>query len=342
MSKPKNFDDWPPEKQEEWLAKTREIRRRSEKKRRKENPQYFATKWRAFYSKNSEILKQKASVRRARNPDQARSIGKKSYKKRYSDDPSPFLKKNKESRRKRYEKNPESEKKKSRTKMRQYRTEDKALALQSFIKSLSNHPTKNNTMTAEMTLPQESQSQLIDQLIHHLRKGSEQFIAAGRILVRMVEANPRVYDEITAQHPSLSPRLLQRLENIGRGTLHPELLIVAVPGLDRLGKLPLDMQERYLHETVPLVVETEGGTDILQVKLGEVTRAQTAQLFDGNRLRTVSEQKIWLVDQRAATARKVNRTPAPYRISKGKAIIGGMPFTAAELEAIAQELRKRK
>jgi hypothetical protein len=190
-----------------------------------------------------------------------------------------------------------------------------------------------------MTTTLTSQQAKIETFIQHFRRGVEEWIAAGEILVEMVEEDPYVYDYIINQCPTLNAGILGRFEQMGRKTLHPQLLLTASPGFAKLQKLPYSMQERYVTEPVPMIVHTEAGTDVLLVKAKDMTKEQAAQVFAPGRVRTEGEQKAWLVQQRSEKAiRNEETVKTPWKIRGHKVIINGVEFTRKEIAGILAQM----
>ena len=183
------------------------------------------------------------------------------------------------------------------------------------------------------------QQDKIATFIEHFRRGVEEWISAGEILVEMVEEDPYVYDYIIQQCPQLNAGILGRFEQMGRKTLHPQLLLTASPGFAKLQKLPFSLQERYIEEPVPVIVHTEQGTDVLLVKAKDMTKEQANQVFATGRIRTEGEQKAFLVQQESRRAAdKKEAVDRPWRIRGHKAIINGVEFTRKELYAILSQM----
>lgn len=190
-----------------------------------------------------------------------------------------------------------------------------------------------------MTTTLTEQKAQIETFIHHFRRGVEEWITAGEILVQMVEQDPYVYDYIIQQCPQINAGILGRFEQMGRKTLHPQLLLTASPGFAKLQRLPFSMQERYIEEPVPVIVHTEDGTDVLLVKAKDMTKEQAAQVFAPGRVRTEGEQKAYLVQQASHRASdKKEAVEKPWKIRGHKVIINNVEFTRKELYAILSQM----
>ena len=136
------------------------------------------------------------------------------------------------------------------------------------------------------------------------REGVEAWVKAGAILVELIEENPNIYDEMIEKCPTLNAGILTRFEQIGRKQLHPQLLLGSSAGMAKLKRLPYSLQERYLEEPIPVVVETEYGTDKLLIKARDMTPDQANQVFQGSGLRSESAQKAYLSQKQAEVKRK--------------------------------------
>jgi hypothetical protein len=198
-----------------------------------------------------------------------------------------------------------------------------------------------------MTMTLDKPTMTVAELNHGIKrfaelyvKGVEAWIEAGTVLCELVDADPHVYDYILKDCPNLNAGILERFEQMGRKTLHPQLLLNNSIGYSRLQKLPYSLQERYLDEPIPLVVHTESGeTDILLVKAREMTKDQANQVFANGRLRTEGEQKAWLIQQQSNKSRDI--IPAQetgYKIKGKKVIINGVEFTRRQLASILAQM----
>lgn len=191
------------------------------------------------------------------------------------------------------------------------------------------------------TLTQPDRNDMILQFIALFKQGVEAWIKAGEILVELVEDDPHAYDYIIQQCPQINAGILGRFEQMGRKTLHPQLLLTSSPGFSKLQRLPFSMQERYIEEPIPLVVHTDDGTDILLVQAKNMTKEQASQCFGTGRIRTEGEQKAWLMQQRSMAAKPVGNSAPAWTIKSGRAIFReGASMSAGELATIIAQLTK--
>lgn len=181
----------------------------------------------------------------------------------------------------------------------------------------------------------------IAEFIETYQKGVDAWVKAGEILVEMVEQDPDVFEKIVEKCPSINIGALYLFEQMGRKMLHPRLLLSDSPGYQKLATLPLSLQERYIDEPVPLVVETENGTDILLVKAREMTAGQARQAFGNGRIRTEGEQKAWLIDRASKNAKPVGTNVAAWKIKAGRVEFqAGATLSAGELATIITQLTR--
>lgn len=191
-------------------------------------------------------------------------------------------------------------------------------------------------MTA--TLTNTAQNERIQTFIDLFKQGVEAWIKAGEILVELVEDDPHVYDYIIQECPTLNAGILGRFEQMGRKILHPQLLLSASPGFNKLRRLPISMQERYITEPVPIIVHTGEGTDVLLVKAKDMTKEQADQVFAPGRIRTEGEQKAWLMEKASHAARPVGATSCPWKIRGKQVEIGGVLLSKTDLLSIAMQM----
>ncbi len=181
----------------------------------------------------------------------------------------------------------------------------------------------------------------IDRFLSLFQAGVDAWMSAGELIVELVENDPHAYDYIIERCPTMNSGILGRFEQMGRKLLHPQLMMSNAPGLAKLKRLPFSVQERFITESIPLVVHTENGTDVLLVQAKDLTKEQAQQVFSNTGLRTMGEQKARLIQQRSnAVAPSASTSAMPYVIKGGKAIIGGVEFSQRELLMIAGQLAK--
>jgi len=184
-------------------------------------------------------------------------------------------------------------------------------------------------------------NQKIGEFIEAYQKGVDAWVKAGEILVEMVEEDPDAFQKIVEKCPSINIGALYMFEQMGRKMLHPRLLLSDSPGYQKLATMPLSIQERYVDEPIPLVVETDNGTDILLVKAREMTKSQANQVFRNGRIGTEGEQKAWLIDRASRNAKPVGSNICAWKIKAGRVEFqSGATLSAGELATIITQLTR--
>ena len=166
----------------------------------------------------------------------------------------------------------------------------------------------------------------LDDILRDLKSSFDRFAAAGRKWVGLDET---LKAKIVAATPPAQRDIWDRLERVGLGTLHPQLVPARGLAARYLGRLPIAEQGRYLAERIPVAVTVEGKADVLRIDVSEMTAAQRMQVFHvggggSMRVREIAEQRAWLADrerverekERAAAARARARVREIHR--KGK------------------------
>lgn len=124
--------------------------------------------------------------------------------------------------------------------------------------------------------------------------------AAKRWVAMSEQARAKIVEQT---NPSLR-EFWVKLEKVGSGLLHPQLATVGGNAARLLGKLPLEEQERYLRERVPVVFAKGRGWDTRMVDVAVMSEDQRKQVFrvaaDGTvTVREPEAQKVWLSEKAA-------------------------------------------
>jgi hypothetical protein len=193
-----------------------------------------------------------------------------------------------------------------------------------------------NTQTEIINLGQEVAS-----FVAAYQRGMDAWEEAGRIIVRIVDHDPHAVDDIIAQCPALTPTIIGVFERIGRGQLLPSLAMDSSIGASKLRELPLSLQKRYEQEPIPLIVNTNNGTDVLLVDAKNMTREQVKQVFAKGRIRTEGEQKAFLAQQASNNAKPCQQGKPAWTVKNGRVIFeAGTTLTAGELATILAQITK--
>jgi hypothetical protein len=103
---------------------------------------------------------------------------------------------------------------------------------------------------------------------------------------------------VVAATPPAMRDLWQRLDKVGGGTLHPQLATAAGLAARYLSRLPLEEQEHYLTQLIPVVVERGGRLLVDKMDVQRMSDFHRQQVFDAGghttRVRSAAEQRAWL------------------------------------------------
>ena len=182
----------------------------------------------------------------------------------------------------------------------------------------------------------------VQKFIAAYQRGMDAWEEAGRIIVAIVDNDPHAVDDIVSACPALTPSIIHIFERIGRGLLLPALAMDTSAGAAKLRELPLSAQKRYENEPVPLVVNTEQGTDILLVDVRNMTRDQAKQVFAKGRIRSEGEQKAWLIEQNSRNVTpQVSQSVPAWTVKNGRVVFQkGATLTAGELATIITQITR--
>jgi hypothetical protein len=172
--------------------------------------------------------------------------------------------------------------------------------------------------TSELTVMDEK----IDKFGGLIQCIGSSLVSAGKLLVEIIEEDPTAKRRIQAKYPEISASMLNQLEAVGRGQLHPKLALTGSAGYMRLRGLPMSDQERYLEESVELLVEAGEDYDVLLVKVSDLTPKQAAQVFAPDHVRAQGAQRAYLEDQKqkATLAHRCEELPEPYKVHRDGSI----------------------
>ena len=198
---------------------------------------------------------------------------------------------------------------------------------------------KNEENTSVLAFDMQAE---VAKFITAYQRGMQAWEEAGKIIVAIVDADPHAIDDIVALCPSLTPSIIHVFERIGRGLLLPALAMDTSAGAAKLRELPLSAQKRYENEPVPLIVNTEQGTDVLLVDVRNMTRDQAKQVFAKGRIRSEGEQKAWLIEQNSRNvAPSISQSVPAWTVKNGRVIFQkGATLTAGELATIITQITK--
>jgi hypothetical protein len=136
--------------------------------------------------------------------------------------------------------------------------------------------TQITTLEVEIEGISKAERDILCDILNDARLSAERLAKAAAKWVSLSEESR---EKIAAQsNPSLRD-FWARLTKVGEGLLHPQLVMIGGRAATCLGKLPLEDQERYLRERLPVVVRRGRGFDVRLVDVAEMTEDQRRQVF---------------------------------------------------------------
>lgn len=133
-----------------------------------------------------------------------------------------------------------------------------------------------NQITLEVDGISRADREVLEDILNDARISVERLGKAAAKWVGLTEATRAKI--IEQSNPSLR-EFWARLTRVGDGLLHPQLVMIGGRAAATLGKLPLEDQERYLRERVPVLVRRGRGFDMRLVDVAEMTEEQRRQVF---------------------------------------------------------------
>lgn len=156
----------------------------------------------------------------------------------------------------------------------------------------------------------------IESFLEDVNSGIECFERAGNTLVALIDANPKIKDDILDNCPNVTDEMLDTFERIGRRQLFYQLAIHDGPGVKALRRCTYSDQVKFFREPVPLLISDGKRVETLNVGVHALTPDQARQAFGSHRVRTLGEQRAWLESQKKKAV--VVDIISPYSIHRGK------------------------
>jgi hypothetical protein len=167
------------------------------------------------------------------------------------------------------------------------------------------------------------------QFIKLFLAGCDAWREAGKLYVEEVNKDPLFPNEIKRLEPSITTAMLTTIERIGRGEIHPVLVLQGEnrPGIAALARLPMSVQTQYVSKPVPLLTILDGKTKIELKPASKLTRNEAEQVFSREGVRTPEEQaKVISAPPSIQTTRKWRVCGSELYISRSAY------FTATEVK----------
>lgn len=174
-----------------------------------------------------------------------------------------------------------------------------------------------------------------EQFVSLIREGIDKWKQAGECLVVMLDHNPNIRRRLLDEYSFLSPSILSKLEEVGRGNLLPELLMSDSYQFRKARELPVSEQRKAVDGCIPMVITKGDGFDVLEVDFKGLSSDQAQQVFDKDHIRSEQEQRLYL-EQRKSASKKLSRD---WEIQDGVIVFHrGARLSIQQLSGILQEV----
>lgn len=191
-------------------------------------------------------------------------------------------------------------------------------------------------MKTERALTQD-RDKAIAEIIKSFTGGIEALHAAGVKLCQCLEEDPLFMDYFHKSHPEFSWELLAMLERIGRGELHPKLLLDGSPGGKRAALLPYSTQVKLLDKGVEVARKRGKEIDIEVKPLAALTFAESQIVFEASHVLSADEQ-VKRLEQRSIRTRPAR---AAYEIGDDGVVVPYRFLTWAQILELAKRVPKK-
>lgn len=159
----------------------------------------------------------------------------------------------------------------------------------------------------------------VDRFREAFMAGVEGIARAAAIYVEAIDENPNFGDAFRDEFADIIPvGAWAGMEKVGRKLMHPNLLMGGGGKYaSRIKRLPYSTQERVIGGERFDLLTADGQT--LKVDVRQITTEQADQLFDGEHIRTLPEQRAWLESRKGRQVVEEADT-MPYVIKGGKVL----------------------
>lgn len=175
-----------------------------------------------------------------------------------------------------------------------------------------------------------------------IRRGYEGFLAAARIIVKKIDedsANAEILYKAAAE-VGVSTSFLRKLEAIGRNTMDHRLLAGTVcKHTTQIRRLRFDLQKRVLDgEKFPFLTADDSP---LLIDIRDCEKWQAKQMFAGDHIRTIAEQKSWIENVKAEQKATNIKRAVPWVVTKKTVRFeAGAELTHQQIIQLALQLHK--
>lgn len=133
-----------------------------------------------------------------------------------------------------------------------------------------------------------------DDFVSRLSQAANALVEIATDLVAAIDTRPEIRAEILEK--GISEVLVDRLERLGRGQIHPSLVLNSARWTSRVMKLPLSQQREVIEKGVEVLQPDEVSTRM--IPLDALSSAQTFQVFRSTgEIRSIAEQRTYIQEQ---------------------------------------------
>lgn len=182
----------------------------------------------------------------------------------------------------------------------------------------------------------------IEALREALSSVKQDIIAAGKLLVEMLDENEDAFEILVAQRIA-SLQTLEALEKVGRGKLDPLLLTDPSPMAQRAisQNLPVSQQRQIMTQHIALVVKGRAGVyEVEQRTKDEISLAESFRAIRDGRLTTPEQQIAILQEHEAKAAIRDMRVQIDEAHGRVR-FLQDSEFSYAQLIEIAEKIKPK-
>jgi hypothetical protein len=145
-------------------------------------------------------------------------------------------------------------------------------------------------------------------------------LMACKLYVELINKKPESKEIIHEKYPFISESDWSKMESVGRGALIPQLL-GGGHNANSLSGCPVSEQEKYNEKPIDVLIKNNGQYDTIKIYYYNLSTFQRKQVFAKSHVRTVAEQKAYLLSGEAEKAIVHAENGKPYHAIKGFLII---------------------
>jgi len=158
----------------------------------------------------------------------------------------------------------------------------------------------------------------------------------GDVLCEIAKRYGKDGIDIVHEELGISRESIRQFMLVSRGTLHEKLALGVIPYAGAIGQLSIEEQTQVIDEGLPVVFKVGKTYKVKKMKVDDMPTSVRKQVFDGQRIRTESNQKDWLDERDEGIRRAKAKKKANYEIRNGKLIVNA-PHTF-DAKALISEL----